>query len=451
MNKKIIYILSFFVMTAALFVLMPFRHSDMSVEKREAAELPKLKTEDGGLNEDYFDQLTDYFNDNFAFRQELATCDAYYKKLIFRTSNTSKVVIGSDDYLYFGGTVNDYTGRELMNERELYGASRALFLINEYVESNGGHFVFTIVPNKSTLYPEYMPDRYLPASGNTNFENLVSRLDGIDYLDLYTVLASHDEVLYHKWDSHWNNKGAAIAYQALMEHIGLPYIDYTNEPYQVTRDHRGDIYNLIFPTLKQMDENITYEREHVYEYRNPVTSTEDLLISTSSPSGQSSLLMFRDSFGNALIPFVADSFTAATFSKGTPYNLDFAKMHQQYVVIELVERNIPDLISYLPTMDAPERSADLVSSAVSAKSSEVTVELEDKDTRYKVTGTLDPALTADYSPIYIRVNTPDGTFVYEAFQQNEYSFGLYIPKNLINSIEVITRSNDILYYVSIDI
>ena len=449
MNNKMIYIVLFFIMTASLFVLMPFYHSNMNVEKREAAAFPSLKDDDGSINMEFFDEMTDYFNDNFAFRQELATYDALYKSYLFHSSNTSKVIIGSDDYLFFGGMINDYTGRDLMNERDLFCACRMLYLVNEYVSANGGHFVFTIVPNKNTLYPEFMPDRYIRTDRATNLDNLVSRLDGIDYLDLYSVLSSYDEVLYHKWDSHWNNMGASIAYRALMQHIGLPFIDYSNEPYTITADHRGDLYDLIFPASDNMDENVTYERSHVYEYRNPVTSTEDLLIVTSSSEGQSSMLMFRDSFGNALIAFVADSIGNATFSKGVPYNLDYVRsLTPEYVVIEIVERNLPDLIVGTPTMDAPLRPSDTVESAVPTVSDSVSITVEDKDTRYFITGTVDPDLTDDDSPVYIRVNTPDGPLVYEAFAQSEYSFGLYISKIQFFSIEVITSSNDILYSVS---
>ena len=131
------------------------------------------------------------------------------------------------------------------------------------------------------------------------------------------------------------------------------------------------------------------------------------------------------------------------------YNLDFVRsLTPEYVVIEIVERNLPDLIVGTPTMDAPLRPSDTVESAVPTVSDSVSITVEDKDTRYFITGTVDPDLTDDDSPVYIRVNTPDGPLVYEAFAQSEYSFGLYISKIQFFSIEVITSSNDILYSVS---
>ena len=93
-----IYIVVFIGACFSLFLLMPFSHSDMTAEKREAAQLPSIKTEDGKLNMDYFDELTSYFSDNFAFRQELATTDARIKSTVFRTSNQEKVVVGKNGW-----------------------------------------------------------------------------------------------------------------------------------------------------------------------------------------------------------------------------------------------------------------------------------------------------------------------------------------------------------------
>ena len=51
--------------------------------------------------------------------------------------------------------------------------------------------------------------------------------------------------------------------------------------------------------------------------------------------------MYRDSFGNALIPFVADEFHNGYFTKAVPYNWNLQNEKKaDKVVIELVERHI---------------------------------------------------------------------------------------------------------------
>ena len=73
----------------------------------------------------------------------------------------------------------------------------------------------------------------------------------------------------------------------------------------------------------------------------------------NSGSHEGNLLMFRDSFGNALYPFLADTFSYCAFRgwyligwTGFPRGFD-------YVVVEIVERNLKNLAVKAPVMPAP--------------------------------------------------------------------------------------------------
>ena len=56
-------------------VCMPFSKADSSKEKRQLAEFPKIKNEEGGLNADFFSQFDNWFSEHFAFRQQMVTAD----------------------------------------------------------------------------------------------------------------------------------------------------------------------------------------------------------------------------------------------------------------------------------------------------------------------------------------------------------------------------------------
>lgn len=69
-------------------------------------------------------------------------------------------------------------------------------------------------------------------------------------------------------------------------------------------------------------------------------------IDTTNEQKEHSLLMFRDSFGNALYPFLADSFGHSRFSRKMPYPLTMMQeVNADVVIVEIVERNIPYLLS----------------------------------------------------------------------------------------------------------
>ena len=84
-----------------------------------------------------------------------------------------------------------------MTARELWCAGRTLALLQEYAEAQGGQFLFTLAPNKNSLYPEYMPD-YPRGGGASNAEAFSAVLDGmgVRYLDLFAVFEAEDETLY---------------------------------------------------------------------------------------------------------------------------------------------------------------------------------------------------------------------------------------------------------------
>jgi hypothetical protein len=108
-----------------------------------------------------------------------------------------------------------------MTTRGLNNAVQNLRIMQSYVESKGSQFIVTIVPNKNTLYGEYMPMNQKEGLGEGNLERIAPMLEeaGITYVDLQKAFNETDEVLYYKEDSHWSNKGAVLAYESFMDAI----------------------------------------------------------------------------------------------------------------------------------------------------------------------------------------------------------------------------------------
>ncbi|MBQ9279276.1 MAG: hypothetical protein IJ224_11665 [Lachnospiraceae bacterium] len=471
MNKKDIlsklYIVIFMGMLLSLSVLMPFSKSDMDKEKREAAKLPKLVKENK-INLDFFNELTDYFSDNFAFRQELSTADALIKAKVFKTSNQERVVLGKDGWLYYSESMHDYLGEDLMSEREIHSAARVLYLLQENCEAKGVSFLFTIAPNKNSLYPEFMPDNYIKSDKPTNFERLRNDMLSCDinFVDLHTAFLNDERIMYHKWDSHWNNEGATFAVDLLLDELSKEHYDYTEEPYKIEASHRGDLYNILYPSLDALDDNFIYEKEHEYTYVNDVKSTEDPIILTQNPGAEGSLVMFRDSYGNATIPYIADEYQRGFFSKGQPVDLDQTTyQNADTVIYEIVERNIPWIIEYLPYMDAPRRElSDYTEKDYKAEGVEIidnsktTINIEDRGNRILVYGNVDESYIDDTSLIFVKVVSSDGEIVFEAtpasfekveeHKEAEFVYGAYISKDELPDdyeIMIVTESKDKLY------
>ena len=347
------------------------------------ASRPALRTADGGFNTEVLSDTQDYIADRFFLPQECATAWAGLNAALLRTSVEEKVILGSDGWLYYGETAGDYMGLGL-SDAQLTAAARNLALMQEYVRGRGAQFVFTIAPNKNSIYPEHMP-AYIPAgSGTSNRERLPALLEaaGVNYVDLFAPLREFDGViqpgvgppfnaadiedsLYYHTDSHWTNHGAALAADTLLRSLGCES-DWCNAAFLATSGHSGDLYHMLYPTGSKRDRESVYAVLEGNTAHGPAFAHTtdgdpnfgDAINIRTHAEAQGALLCFRDSFGRALYPYLADSFAEALFTRQSAYDLTrMDEINADTVIIELVERNIKNLITEAPVFPAPERAA----------------------------------------------------------------------------------------------
>ncbi|MCC8047356.1 MAG: hypothetical protein LIP12_18030 [Clostridiales bacterium] len=409
--------------------------SSESSENRELTAWPSLKEEDG-WNLEFLSDLGAWFEDHFALRENMVAVYGVITGKVFGTSSQENVIVGSNGWLYYMDSLPDYQGSDLMTERQLFDAAHTLAMIQAYAEENSVDFIFTIAPNKASLYGENMP--YYYSSFREEENNLTHLLpwlesEGINYVDLYEVFESQDEVLYHIRDSHWNNKGAALAADTLLTALGWEHRSYENADYVVRTDFTGDLDAMIYPTALTPEDEIYYEPEPQFTYVNEVESNYDAKIYTQG-DGTGSLVMYRDSFCNALLPFLAENFESAYFSRGVPYQLstDLASCGATTLIVERAERFIPELSQNPPVMAG---LLILDGSADGLDYTESIADFEQTETGAytKFSGTLEEGSYAVDSQIYIRVND---YLIYEAFpvsvDDETEGFVLYVPTAILN-------------------
>ena len=312
--------------------------------------VPQLKSEDGSWNQNVLDDATNYIADHFALRQEMVTANAMLQTGLLATSPAEDVIYGTDGWLYYAETLDDYQNRATLTDEEVRQIAQTIADMQAYCEARGAQFVFTIAPNKNSLYPEHMPARYLQSDSPGNYEKLKPLLEeyGVHYADLFTFLSEQDEILYLKTDSHWTNRGAALAHDFLMETLGLPHTAFAEAEYTTAETHRGDLYEMLYPKGTAREAQQAYET--TFSYVSEPRTAEDILIQTTSPYAPNGrLLLCRDSFGNALHPFLAEDFREATITRQMPYPLEQVQAGDT-VIVEIVERNLANLLKYPPNL-----------------------------------------------------------------------------------------------------
>ena len=357
---KLIYYILFFAICLCPSLGMLVTKQETSSENRQLSEFPSPKTEEGKINVEWLSQAGDYFQEHFAFRNELVTGNALLHGRLLETSTADGVIQGKNGWLYYKDSLDDYLGQDLLSDRSLFNIAHMLSMTQQALEEKGVNFLFTIAPNKNSLYGDNMPyyDK-LKVSGQTNRENLEDWLktEKVAYADLYQALMEEDEVLYHARDSHWNNKGAALAADVLMDALGKEHDSYEGESYTVRRDYTGDLDTMLYPLASTADDEIYYDKETTYATVEEIQSNFDPRITTVNPVKEGSLVMYRDSFGNALLPYMADAYANAYFSRGIPYQLMDVEIHSaDTVIIERAERFLPEMSQFPPVLTAKEIS-----------------------------------------------------------------------------------------------
>ncbi len=414
-------------------VLMPFVKSDSSKEKRKLAEKPQIKNEDGSLNFGFFDDFDSYFSEHFAFRQQLVNADGRIKSAVLGTSPNSDVIVGKKGWLYYGETADDFLRINTLSERGIRNIRHNLELIEQYCQQNNVSFIFTSAPNKNSVYPEYMPFNYVPSDNRSNLERLTENLsDFSSFLDMKTAILSAESniPLYHKTDTHWNNLGAYVGHAAIMNKLGREKCP-AGSSWTTANDRLGDIAAMIYPAEGAKDVQVHNDYEFTYQYQGAFKALDDVTIKTVCENGQGSLLMYRDSYGEAILPYMAECFASAEFSRSVPYRID--GISDTALIIEIVERNLGNLQKYAPLMSAPE--AELPPEAVTFSGEGLTVDSRISGKYTHIFGELPDSLSGDNITVFVTVNGKS----YEAFncfednllgRENETSdrgFSLYIP------------------------
>lgn len=354
---RVVYCVLFFVLCALPVVLMPLSKQDTSFAKRTASQLPALRTDDGKLNLKAGAELETYLSEHFAFRAELVTANNLLHHALFGVSREDSVITGADDWLFLADTLPDYADTNAMTARTLHNTLRTLSLMRDYAAAQGAQFLFVVPPNKNTLYPDAMPAWYRQGT-DSNLTRLTAALQGTDipYLNLADTLGAADAVVYHKRDTHWNNIGARLGCGAILNALGLPF-DGADTPFEARTDWSGDLDALIYPTAGYLDTQY-YDTAPAhttsFSFTGRATSVEapDILTEhTGDAAGK--LLVFRDSFGNALLPYLSSAVGTVRYQKYVPYQLNLLEAEQyDAVVVELVERNLAQLTEQPPVLPA---------------------------------------------------------------------------------------------------
>ncbi|WP_165044070.1 hypothetical protein [Adlercreutzia sp. ZJ138] len=436
-----------FVVVCAICVLVPslgmlWAPTQESTENRELAPKPEL-VQDGSLNVNYLADCGTYFEDHFAYRNNLVAANARIRSTVLGVSSSDSVVVGTNGWLYYAGTIPDYTGSALLSDRAARNIAFNLSLMQGYCEAQGASFTFTIPANKSELYPEQMPYYYTQAS-SSNFDVLEPYLKeyGINYLDVQSLLANEEDVMYYQRDSHWNTKGALMACEAYMTSVGDPLLGLEGIEGQWVASHEGDLDGMLYATGATLEGDYSYDDSLLWEYVEGSDVMDGWINTRSTASAEQrhgkTLFAYRDSFAINMIPFLATVYENAYFSKMVPYDLtQVGAYNADRVLVERAQRHMRDLSSSPAIMPAPMVELD---SGVERLEEALPngIEVAEDGPYYVVSGEIPPEYEGKSEQLFVGLSKSDGLSWVVPFcissDMSDYGYKAYIDKGFLNDV-----------------
>ena len=134
--------------------------------------------------------------------------------------------MGRNGWLFLQNDANDivgqHTGRVRLNRGQLQAWKRVLQERRNLMERLGTTWVCQIVPDKESVYPEHLPPEIVPSP--TRPVHQLQELAEEARIPMTYPLAELQAgktrgLLYEVTGSHWNQRGAYVAYRALSREI----------------------------------------------------------------------------------------------------------------------------------------------------------------------------------------------------------------------------------------
>ncbi len=348
-NKFLIIIFTLILLIPALDSIFEFSPVKELFEKRKEIEMPHFPAAFSDLVS-FPKKFDAFFNDNYGMRKTLITWHSSMMDKIFDESPSSRVVVGENGWNYFNNynSILDAQGEATISE-DLVDLGVKHFAKNrKLVEDSGMEYLLIIAADKTSVYPEFLPD-YIKFKGPHRVDKFLDALKkqypDFPVIDARPILlkAKLKEEVYHKTDTHWNRRGAHAAYVEMMNLlarkdrrlVAIPrsqFIDVADEWI------RGDISDI----MGTNDANLNYElkpkfRETIHRIEPSAEEKKkfhNVTIYSNENKNLPRLFAYQDSYFGDLFRFISNHFSYAFYTNQYPCDIE----------LETVKKYRPDVV-----------------------------------------------------------------------------------------------------------
>ncbi len=329
-----ILLTSILALSALTYIFLPGESFSWQ-ERRPLNQWPEFSFEKL-VSGDYFSDIDSALADQFFARNEMLAIKSSAQKYTGQKDN-DRVYFGDDNYLIEkNGELN--VG-QLRNNVNLLFDFAEVFAESEDMREGS----FILAPTIAGVEEEFLPNYHLESDQDDIISTLNETASEYNLIapELIDSLSNYegDEQLYFRTDHHWTQDGAHAAFQTWLDQSTLEElaIDYTRE--EISNNFYGTTWAKANIPSIPADSVIAYQNDNLYNielldlegnlirkniYNEEAIDTVDtyeyflgqnagyIKLQTHADNGEGDLIIFKDSYANAFIPFLIEYYETIT-------------------------------------------------------------------------------------------------------------------------------------------
>lgn len=282
-----------------------------------------------------------------------------------RADKSKKYLLGKDGWIFLdhdsNRVIDQITGRHILDQAGIEAWRKLIVERDAYVTSVGAQHLVFVAPNKELVYSEQLPDwveiaekrpihQIMAALGPQRASKVIYPLEAIRS-------GKAQGLTYPKTDTHWSGFGAYIGYQEFCRGLSQNGIEPLRiEPSRISFEevpYVGDLGvkfepPVSAPTLSARIENAAGK----LAFDNRIPNRGRIRVFVNKDATLPRCVMFGDSFGGNLLPYLKESFSTLVYIYGKSFDRELIEAYKPDVVLsEFVERFLIE-----PPVDTPHFS-----------------------------------------------------------------------------------------------
>ena len=320
-KNRIISVSFIFILGAMMIINILSPDKEISYEeRRKLSTFPKFKVEDI-LNGDYFEQMEEYFLDQFYLRENFRKVKAFVNNKIFKEKDNNNIYIVDDGIYKMEYGLNE---KSILNSANLYNKIK-----NTYFKKCNAYY--TIIPDKNYFVAE--KENYLHLDYKKLIDIMNKNTFDMNYINIVDALQIND---YYRTVLHWKQDKIEKIADKILKSMNnkSSNLTYDKKEFELFYgSYYGQAATNIKPDKLVYLNNEILKKCRVYDYQKgdyiKIYNDKDFknidsydvylggakpLLTIENPSNKSDneLYIFRDSFGSSLAPLLVNEYSKIT-------------------------------------------------------------------------------------------------------------------------------------------